>query len=410
MKSFMEKLANMPGKIKAGIGVVFVVALCAGIFFMHQKGGQQGMMGGGPVAVKAMKVLNQDAPLTSEFAGQVKGKNEVKVQPRVSGTIVEKYVTGGQYVHAGQPLYKIDSRQYESAVLSARATLAQSEATLNNAKIDLERDQELLRSAAISEQKVTTQQSNVNQYAAAAAANAALVKKAQENLDDTIVYAPMDGRLDVNDVAVGTYATAGQTTLVTIGSVNPVFVQFSISETEYLKFMNIHNLTGRDMGAADVAITLSDGTEYPVRGKLVQADRALAENTGTLTVKALFDNPDGILLPGMFARVRLQGEVVPNAILVPERAVQQLLDKTFVICVGPDNKSVTKNVKLGSKVGSYYIVESGLNADDIVVVEGLTKLQAGMDLAVTMITGQDLGLSLINTTTTADEKDTAAKA
>ena len=188
-------------------------------------------------SIKSMKVLQQDTPLTYEYAGQVKGKNEVKVQPRVSGTVVEKYVTGGQFVTAGQPLYKLDSRQYESAVLSAQATLAQSEATLNNAQIDLQRDQELLASAAIAEQEVTTQQSKVNQYAAAAAANQALLKKAQENLDDTVVYAPMSGRLNVDDVAVGTYASAGQTALVTIGTVDPVFVQFSISETEYLKFM-----------------------------------------------------------------------------------------------------------------------------------------------------------------------------
>ncbi len=393
-------------KMKAGGGLLLAVLIAAGAFAIGGCGGQKQQVAAGASQVKAMKVLQQDTPLSYEYAGQVKGKNEVKVQPRVSGTVVEKYVTGGQFVTAGQPLYKLDSRQYESAVLSAQATLAQSEASLNNAQIDLQRDQELLESAAISEQTVTTQQSSVNQRSAEAAANRALLKKAQENLDDTVVYAPMSGRLNVDDVAVGTYATAGQTALVTIGSVDPVFVQFSISETEYLKFMNLHELNSGSMDSAVVSITLSNGEEYPVQGKLVQADRALSENTGTLTVKALFGNPNGILLPGMFARVKLGGEVIPNAILVPQRAVQQLLDKSFVIVVGPDNKSVSKPVTLGEKVGSYYIIKDGISADDVVVVEGLTNLQEGKDLSVTMVTPEDMNFSLTSdpTETTSSSK------
>lgn len=393
-------------KMKAGGGLLLAVLIAAGAFAIGGCGGQKQQVAAGASQVKAMKVLQQDTPLSYEYAGQVKGKNEVKVQPRVSGTVVEKYVTGGQFVTAGQPLYKLDSRQYESAVLSAQATLAQSEASLNNAQIDLQRDQELLESAAISEQTVTTQQSSVNQRSAEAAANRALLKKAQENLDDTVVYAPMSGRLNVDDVAVGTYATAGQTALVTIGSVDPVFVQFSISETEYLKFMNLHELNSGSMDSAVVSITLSNGEEYPVQGKLVQADRALSENTGTLTVKALFGNPNGILLPGMFARVKLGGEVIPNAILVPQRAVQQLLDKSFVIVVGPDNKSVSKPVTLGEKVGSYYIIKDGISADDVVVVEGLTNLQEGKELSVTMVTPEDMNFSLTSdpTETTSSSK------
>ena len=143
-----------------------------------------------------------------------------------------------------------------------------------------------------------------------------------------------------------------------------------------------------------------------MQGKLVQADRALSENTGTLTVKALFGNPNGILLPGMFARVKLGGEVIPNAILVPQRAVQQLLDKSFVIVVGPDNKSVSKPVTLGEKVGSYYIIKDGISADDVVVVEGLTNLQEGKDLSVTMVTPEDMNFSLTSdpTETTSSSK------
>ena len=356
--------------------------------------GSDGNRAGSGVAVKAMTVLQQDTPLSSEYAGQVQGFDEVRILPRVSGTIVEKFCTGGQFVREGDPLYRIDSRQYESAVLSAQATLAQSEATLNNARIDLQRDEELLASAAIAEQTVTTQRARVHEYEAMVAANAALLKRAQENFDDTTVYAPLNGRLDVNDVAVGTYANAGQTVLVTVGSVDPVYVQFSISETQYLAFLRLHELNSGSMENATVTITLSNGREYPITGNLVQVDRALASNTGTLTVKALFANPDGMLLPGMFARVRLGGEVVPNAILVPQRAIQQILDKTFVIVVGADNKSETRNVELGEKIGSYYIIRSGVNPGDVVVVEGLTKLQAGMDMNVTMVTPEEMGFTL----------------
>lgn len=357
--------------------------------------------------VKAMQVIQQDTPLTSEFAGQIVGKDEVKVQSKVSGRIVEKYVQGGQYVEAGQPLYKIDSRQYESAVLQANATLAQSEANLSNAQEDLARYQQLLGSDAIAQQKVANQQASVNAYNAAAAANAALLRKAQQDLDDTVVYAPISGQLAVDDVAIGTFASAGNTNLVTIGTSDPVYAQFSISETDYLKFANIAAANGNGV-SPDVSITLSDGTVYPLDGKIVESDRALSQNTGTLTLKALFGNPDGLLLPGMFARVRLTGEVVPNAILVPQRAVQQLLGKSFVMVVDENGKSEARTVTLGDKVGSYYIVKDGLTAADLVVVEGLSNLREGVDLNVTTVTADDMGFSLTTDMSQFDSNQIAA--
>lgn len=384
------------------LGGLLSAMLAAGIF--AGCGGQQAQQGPQGTPVKAMKVLKQDTPLTSEYAGQVRGQDEVRILPRVSGAIVEKYVQGGQFVNEGQPLYRIDPRQYEAAVLSAQATLAQSQATLDNAIIDLQRDEELLASAAISEQTVTTQRARVNEYGAVVEANAALLQRAQDNLDDTVVYAPMSGRLDVNDVAVGTYATSGQTALVTIGTVDPVYVQFSISETEYLKFMNIPAQSAGSAGDVIVSITLTDGNMYPQKGRIVQADRALSENTGTLTLKALFPNPSGILLPGMFARVRLSGETVPNALLVPQRAIQQVLDKTFVLVVGDDGKSQARSVELGPKVGSYYIVTRGITESDNVIVEGLTKLQDGMDLQVTTVTPDQMGFTLEASPSVSDRK------
>lgn len=388
-------------KHKKALAAALVLAVAASAFFAGC-GSKSQKAGSGAAQVKAMKVLQQDTPVVSEYAGQIAGKDEVKVQSKVSGRVVEKYFHGGDFVQAGQPLYRIDSRQYESAVLQAQATLAQSQATLANAQTDLGRDQELLASDAISEQQVTTQQANVNAYSAAAAANQALLQKAQQDLSDTVVYAPMSGQVSVDDVAIGTFATAGNTNLVTIGTTDPVFVTFSISETEYLKFRNIQQMQSGSGNGITVAIKLSDGTTYPLDGRIVQADRALTQNSGTLTVKALFGNPDGLLLPGMFARVKLTGETVPNAILVPQRAVQQLLDKTFVMVVGADGKSEARKIELGQQVGSYYIVKSGLSAEDTVIVEGLSSLTEGKDLAVTMVTPADMGFSLDEDTTPYD--------
>lgn len=389
-------------KNKKPLALMLTLALSASVL-LAGCGSKQQQAASNATQVKAMKVLQQDAPITNEYAGQVVGKDEVKVQSKVSGKIVEKYFHGGDHVDAGQPLYRLDSRQYESAVLQAQANLAQSQATLSNAETDLYRDQSLLAADAISEQTVTTQQANVNAYAAAAAANQALVQKAQQDLDDTVVYAPISGQVSVDDVAVGTFATAGNTNLVTIGTTDPVFVQFSISEAEYLKFRNIQQMqSGLDKQPLNVGVKLSDGTTYPLDGHIVQADRALSQNTGTLTIKALFPNPNGLLLPGMFARVKLTGETVPNAILVPQRAVQQLLDKTFVMVVGDDGKSESRSVELGQQIGSYYIVKSGLSANDTVVVEGLSSLTEGKDLAVTMVTPEEMGFSFEEDTTPYD--------
>lgn len=348
--------------------------------------------------VKVMKVVQRDAPLSSEYAGHLVGTDEVKVQSKISGNVVEKFVVGGQFVNAGQLLFKIDDRQYQSQVMSARASLAQAEVNLQNAKIDLQRNEMLLKENAIAEQTVTTQAALVKAYEAAAGAAEANLKLAMENLADTEIYSPMAGQLGVDDVAVGTFVGSGQTTLVTIGSMDPIFAQFSISENEYLRFMTIQAMQAQH-NPMHVTITLSDGREYPYEGRIVETDRELANNTGSLIMKAIFPNPGGVLMPGMFARVKLSGETIPNAILVPQRAVQQLLDKSFVIAVGEDGKSITKPVELGQQIGSYYVVTSGVTPKDTIVVEGLTNLREGVDLAATEVTAGEMGFTLTNLTT-----------
>ena len=352
--------------------------------------------------VKIMKVIQTDVPITYKYSGEVIGKGEVKVQSKIAGKIVEKYIHGGQTVTEGQALYKIDSRQYEAAILQAQAQLAKAQTNLNNALTELDRDERLFDAGAISEQILSNQRANCNALSADVAANEAMLIKAQEDLVDTIVYAPISGRLAIDDIPIGTYVNPGNTTLVTIGSVDPIFVQFSISESEYLKFMNAEARQERAEQRANqtnsskpiITLNLADDTVYPYDGRFAEVDSSLEANTGTLTLRALFDNPDNILKPGMFAKISIEGITIPNAILVPERAVQQLLGESFVLIANAENKSEVRTVKLGEKIGSYYVVTEGLKPNDMVVVEGLTKLRDNMPLEVTTVTPNDMGFSI----------------
>ena len=349
--------------------------------------------------VKVIPVLKSNAPMSYEYSGQVIGKGEVKVQSKIAGRIVEKYIRGGQNVTEGQPLYKIDSRQYEANVLQLQAQLAKSKINLSNERLELDRDQRLYDAGAVSEQVLSNQRVKVNAMETDVMAAEASLSKAQEDLVDTVVYAPMSGRLAIDDLAIGTYVNPGSTTLVTIGNNDPIFVQFSISESEYLKFVNADkNRDNTPNQRPVISLTLADGTIYPYDGRFAEADRALTDNTGTLTLRTLFDNPDNLLVPGMFARIVIDGISVPNAILVPERAVQQLLGDTFVLAASAENKSEVKPVKLGEKVGSYYIITEGLKGNEMIIVEGLSKLRDNVPLNPTVVTAADMGFSLENST------------
>ena len=384
---------RMDWKMRAA---ALAAAACMGAVFLTGCG-STAQQKSSVVSVKAMKVVQQDTKVSHDYSGQVKSMDAVVIKPKVSGSIVEKYFKSGQPVTEGQALYKLDDRQYESEVLSARSNVDKALTNLNNSMIDLGRYQKLQASGAIAEQTLTTQEATVASNRSSYDDAEALLKKAQENLDDTVIRAPISGKLSVDDVAVGTYATAGNTALVSVGSINPIYVQFSISENEYLNFRMgpaPEDGNGERPKPPTATLTLSNGQKYDESTTNYIADRELSESTGTLTIKAIFDNNDGVLLPGMFARVTLEGQPLKDAILVPQRAVQQVLDKSFVIVVGADNKSVSKMVTLGDQVGSYYVVKSGLTKDDNVVVEGLTNLKEGQELNVTETNADELGLSM----------------
>lgn len=347
-----------------------------------------------PTRVKAIKVLTTDAPITFSYSGQVIDRDEMSVQSKVSGSVVEKYVKGGQDVVEGQVLFKIDDRQYKSAVLQAEANLAKSKTALAKERVDLQRDEELWRANAISEQTLANQRVAVRSQELEVRANEAVLQKAQDDLADTIVYAPMSGRLGIDDVPIGTLAVAGSTPLATIGLVDPVFVQFAVSEQEYLRLSHgAQESKNTPQQNLRISLTLADGSNYPYYGEFAEYDRTLGNSTGTLTVRTIFRNPNRLLVPGMYARVEVTGLRIPNAMLVPERALQQLLGETLVIVANPDNTSAVRKITLGEKIGSYYVVKSGLKTDDLVIVEGLTNLRDGMPLEVTQVTAAEMDFS-----------------
>lgn len=331
---------------------------------------------GTDVAVNSYKIVSQNAQVDQTYTGTIKAENSVAVHARVTGYVVEKYVKGGDQVVAGQPLYRIDSRQYESNVATAEANVARANADYKNAETDLDRYETLASQDAIARQRVDTQRSATEQAKAAVEAQQAALKIAQDNLGDTIIYAPYSGTLSMDAVDLGTFVNAGSTTLVTIDSVDPIFVEFSMTEQEYLEFMN--NRSGDETSGTNLKLRLANGEEYKSGvGSVVQAARTLDPSTGKLILKASFPNPDHLLLPNMFATVISPGEKLTNAILVPTKAIVQIMDKNFVYVIGQDGTVSQKAIELGGTTGAFTIVKSGLADGDEIVVDGLTKVKNG---------------------------------
>lgn len=333
------------------------------------------------VAVNSYKIVSQNAQVDQTYTGTVKAENSVAVHARVTGCVVEKYIKGGDQVVAGQPLYRIDSRQYESNVATAEANVARANADYQNAETDLGRYETLASQDAIARQRVDTQRSAAEQAKAAVEAQQAALKIAQDNLGDTIIYAPYSGTLSMDAVDIGTFVNAGSTTLVTIDSVDPIFVEFSMTEQEYLEFMATRS--GDENSGLNLKLRLADGKEYNQVGSVVQAARTLDPSTGKLILKASFPNPDHLLLPNMFATVISPGEKLTDAILVPTKAILQIMDKNFVYVIGQDGTVSQKAVELGGTTGAFTIVKSGLVNGDEIVVDGLTKVKNGAKVQAT---------------------------
>ena len=343
---------------------------------------------GGAVAVKTMKVIKRDTPLTYDYTGFVEAKNEVQIKSKVTGNIVQKLVNGGDVVEAGQLLYVVDPRNYQNSMYNAQANLANAQANLANVAKDAARYQTLYQQGAVSRQTMDSYNTQLEQAQASVAAQQALVDNARVNVGDTNIVAPFAGKVDTNCLTEGSYVTASSTVLTSISNSDPMRVKFSLAENDYLKLMQGN--TSNSGRLTDITMTLSDGSVYPAKGVVNEVDRSVDSTTGTLTLKAEFPNPNGVLLPGMFAHITLVGSTRPNAILIPQRAVTDLLYKHFVYIVGSDNKVIMREVTLGARIGRLWLVESGLDGSETIIAEGIQKVNKDTTVNPTMITEKDL--------------------
>lgn len=339
-------------------------ALMGGCGSSKQAGAQQQAM-----KVTTFKPFTSDTPIMREYTGSIMALQEVPVRSKVSGTVMEKYISGGAQVVQGQPLFRLDTRNYSSSLAAAQASAAQASANYENASRDLARYDQLIQSGAISQKTYDSQKAATDAYKGVLDAAEAQVNIASNNLNDTIVVAPFNGTLSMDDVNVGTYATAGNTALVTISSSDPIYVQFDMSESEYLSLKKENKELGDNL-----KLRLSDGSLYGETGKIVQVNPSMTG--GQLSMKAAFPNPDNLLVPGMYASIVSDNEIAKGSILIPTKALVQLLDKDMVDVV-VDGKVKQKAVKVGGTYGIYSIIVSGIDANDVIIVDGQNKVKVG---------------------------------
>jgi membrane fusion protein (multidrug efflux system) len=337
-----------------------------------------------PVEVKVVTVEPSSTITYADKVGEVRGSQEVDLRARVSGILLQTHFEDGTLVEKDQLLFSIDAREYRAQVNSARAQLASAEANLYRARQDVARYEPLLADEAIARQVYDNAVATARQAQAQVEASRAALQEAELGIEYAEVRAPLHGRIGAAQVFPGGLVTAGQTELATISADDPAWVYFTISEAELLDFER--RMNGREVGADDpirkVQLLLSDGSIYPLPGRISFGDRALDPTTGTYQLRAEFPNPGHALLPGLFARVRATGSKLDNALIVPDRAVQEQLGRYFLTVVGEGDKAEMRPVTLGQRFGNRQVIVSGLAAGDRVVVEGIQKARPGTPLKV----------------------------
>ncbi|MBQ3113277.1 MAG: efflux RND transporter periplasmic adaptor subunit [Phascolarctobacterium sp.] len=354
--------------LAAAMAATFILSV-AGCAKKEQQAGPQATL------VRTMKVITRTTPIVYDYTGFVEATQEMNLAPQVTGQIVGKYFKGGDTVQAGQVLYEIDPRTYKANLLSAEGNLASARAALANAEMDAERYTKLYEQNAVSKQMLDNAVTARDQARASVKALEGLLLNAQINMEETKVTAPFTGRTDTSSLEVGNYVAAGQSVLTKISNTDPVFVKFSIAEPEYLTLAAASD--GNGAALDNLSAVLANGETYGLKGKVAEVNRGISDNTGTLTIKATFQNPKKELLPGMFAHIQATGGVRENALLIPQRSVTELMYKNFVYVVGADNKVIMKEIKLGQKVGRLIMVNGGLTGEETLVVEGVGKMRQG---------------------------------
>jgi membrane fusion protein (multidrug efflux system) len=347
-------------------------------FFGCSKAGPQG-----PAApeVYVADVVQRDVPVYTELVGQTKGSQDVEIRARVEGYLESVNFTEGTYVTKGTLLYQIDPKPFEASLAAAKANLATAQARLDKTNNDVARYRPLVAEQAVSRQELDNALSAQEAARAQVDAAKAAVEQAALDLGYTRITSPLDGLAGTTQVKAGNLVGRGESTLLTtVSAMDPILFRAGISEAEYLRIARRVLEKGERQAEREtptIELLLADGTVFPHKGRIDSIERAVDPTTGTLAVQFKFPNPDHLLRPGQYGRARFVVQTKKGALLVPQRAVQELQNLYSVAVVGADNKVAFRNVKVGPRVDSLWVIDEGLKPGEKVIVEGLQKVREG---------------------------------
>lgn len=339
-----------------------------------------------------MTVSAQPYTVVNELPGRTTPYRVAEVRPQVTGILEQRLFEEGETVTAGQALYQIDDSLYQAALASAKAELASAEASLETARLKAERYERLIKTGAISQQELDEARSSLNAGQARVDASRAALETARINLDYTTITAPIDGRIGRSSVTAGALVTANQAdALVTIRQLDPIYVDLTQS---YSSLQTLRNAMAegqlKTVGEDRAAVTLvhQDGTSYPQSGSLQFSEFAVDETTGSVTLRALFPNPDDSLLPGMFVRARLPQAERDEAILVPQKGIgREPNGQAIAMVVAADNTVEKRQVVAEKAVGDQWLIRDGLQVGDRLILEGLQKIRTGVSVRPVAVDG-----------------------
>jgi len=330
-----------------------------------------------PPAVTVAPVVQKDVNIEQDWVGTMLGNVDADIRPKVDGFLLTQLYSEGSYIKKGQAMFQLDQRQAQAAVQQAQGRLERARASLAQAQIDVRRYTPLVAQKAVSQAELDKAQSMERAATAEVDADQAVLDNAKLNLGWTTVSSPISGIAGISKVGVGDLMTP-TTIMTTVSNINPIYVDFSIAEQDYMRFTR--EKSGRDAGRS-LQLILGDTTVFPERGRALLVNREVDAKTGTIQVRAEFPNPGNVLRPGQYARIRAITEVRKGALVVPQQAVSELQGVYQVGVVGQDNKAAIKTVKLGPQFGDMWVVQSGLEAGENVIVDGLQRVKTGMTVA-----------------------------
>jgi membrane fusion protein (multidrug efflux system) len=329
--------------------------------------------------VYVTNVEQEDVPVYLDLAGQTQGFEDIEIRARVEGFLQSVNFREGSFVRKGDLLYTIDPKPFEAALTGARADVANEQAKLEKANNDVARYTPLVPQRAVSQQELDNARAMQEAARASVAAARAAVETARLNLGYTRVHSPIDGLIGSTQVKPGGLVGHNEATLLTVISrINPIVFRVGLTEAEYLKLAARNASTpGRQPRADNIELTLADGSVHPFPGKVGVVERQINPATGTLGVQINFPNPQFVLRPGQYGRARILVDTEKNALLVPQRAVQEVQNLYSVAVVDDSNKVTFHNVTVGPRVGDRWVIEKGLRPDERVVAEGLQSISDG---------------------------------